>query len=63
MCTTSIAASRSTDCRKVLRDHAELATGNRMSVRESFACARLHLWDENSKRLLSFAQARALSAA
>ena len=47
---------------EVLRDHKELATGNRMTVRESLASARLHLWDEKSKRLLSFAQARSLSA-
>ena len=42
---------------EVLRDHAVLADGNRMTIRESFANARLHLWDEKSKRLLSFAQA------
>jgi omega-6 fatty acid desaturase (delta-12 desaturase) len=47
---------------QVLRDHEELATGNRMTVRESFACARLHLWDEKSKRLMSFAQAHSASA-
>jgi omega-6 fatty acid desaturase (delta-12 desaturase) len=29
-----------------------------MTIRESLANARLHLWDEKSKRLLSFAQAR-----
>ncbi|MFS4579894.1 fatty acid desaturase [Phaeobacter sp. C3_T13_0] len=45
---------------QVLRDHAELAEGNRMTIRESLANARLHLWDEDSKRLLSFAQARQL---
>ncbi len=45
---------------EVLRDHDELAQSNRMTIRESFANARLHLWDEDSKRLLSFAQARAL---
>lgn len=45
---------------EVLRDHADLAEGNRMTIRESFANARLHLWDHKSKRLLSFAQARAL---
>lgn len=44
---------------EVLRDHAVLAEGNRMTIRESFANARLHLWDEQSKRLLSFAQAGA----
>ena len=43
---------------EVLRDHSELAESNRMSIRESFANARLHLWDEKSKRLLSFAQAQ-----
>ncbi|HIF76907.1 MAG TPA: fatty acid desaturase [Sulfitobacter sp.] len=42
----------------VLRDHVALAEGNRMTIRESLANARLHLWDEKSKRLLSFAQAR-----
>lgn len=43
---------------EVLRDHKVLADGNRMTIRESIANARLHLWDENSKRLLSFRQAR-----
>jgi omega-6 fatty acid desaturase (delta-12 desaturase) len=45
---------------QVLRDHAELAEGNRMTIRESLANARLHLWDEDAKRLVSFSQARAL---
>ncbi|NNE79005.1 MAG: fatty acid desaturase [Silicimonas sp.] len=45
---------------EVLRDHAELAEGNRMTIRESLANARLQLWDEKSKRLMSFAQVRAL---
>lgn len=44
---------------EVLRDHAELAAGNRMTIRESLGNARLHLWDEESRRLLSFAQVRA----
>ncbi|MCZ4352225.1 fatty acid desaturase [Roseovarius aestuarii] len=43
---------------EVLRDHLELAITNRMTIRESLVNARLHLWDEQSKRLLSFAQAR-----
>jgi omega-6 fatty acid desaturase (delta-12 desaturase) len=47
---------------EVLRDHATLAEGNRMTIPESIANARLHLWDEDSKRLLSFAQARARHA-
>jgi omega-6 fatty acid desaturase (delta-12 desaturase) len=46
---------------EVLRDHAALATGNRMTIRESLHSARLHLWDEEARRLLSFSQARALS--
>ena len=45
---------------EVLRDHVELATSNRMTIRESLATARLQLWDEEGKRLLSFAQARSL---
>jgi len=44
---------------EVLRNHSELASSNQMSIRESIGSARLHLWDEKSKRLLSFAQARA----
>ena len=46
---------------EVLRNHSELAGENQMTIRESFANARLHLWDENSKRLLSFAQANSLA--
>ncbi|MBT8460775.1 MAG: fatty acid desaturase [Boseongicola sp.] len=46
---------------EVLSDHPELADGNQMTIRESFSNARLHLWDEKSKRLLSFSQARALA--
>ncbi len=44
---------------EVLRDHTVLAEGNRMTIRESFHNARLHLWDEQTKRLLSFSQVRA----
>lgn len=46
---------------EVLRDHKELAQGSKkLTLWQSFACARLHLWDEKGKRLLSFSQARAL---
>ena len=45
---------------EVLNDHQELAESNRMTIRESLASARLHLWDVRQKRLLSFAEARAL---
>jgi omega-6 fatty acid desaturase (delta-12 desaturase) len=47
---------------EVLRDHSTLAQINRMTVRESLVNARLHLWDEDTKRLLSFAEANALIA-
>jgi omega-6 fatty acid desaturase (delta-12 desaturase) len=46
----------------VLRDHAVLATCNRMSIRQSLDTVRLRLWDEDSKRMMSFAEARALRA-
>ncbi|MEP3440322.1 MAG: fatty acid desaturase [Sulfitobacter sp.] len=46
---------------EVLRDHGGLADINRMTIRESLANARLHLWDEGSKRLLSFRDAKAVA--
>ncbi|MEM8751005.1 MAG: fatty acid desaturase [Pseudomonadota bacterium] len=46
---------------QVLRDHADLANNNRLTIRESIACARLHLWDEATGRLLSFSQAASSS--
>ena len=48
---------------EVLRDHVALANAQRLTLLESFACARLHLWDEASRRLLSFAEARKLPVA
>lgn len=45
---------------EVLRDHGELDAMNRMTIRQSLSCARLHLWDEDNRQLLSFSQARAL---
>lgn len=45
---------------EVLRDHDVLAKSNRMTIKESFLNARLHLWDEDSKSLISFARARSL---
>ncbi len=46
---------------EVLRDHAVLSDSNRMTIKESLTNARLHLWDEDSKTLLSFGQARSVS--
>ena len=48
---------------EVLRDHPGLADNQRMTLWQSFRCVRLHLWDENSRRLLSFAGARRLQQA
>jgi omega-6 fatty acid desaturase (delta-12 desaturase) len=45
---------------EILRDHPELAESQRLTVRDSVAALRLHLWDEQNRRLVSFAQARAL---
>jgi len=44
---------------EVVEDHDILAQSKRITLLESFRCARLHLWDEQSRRLLSFAEARA----
>jgi acyl-lipid omega-6 desaturase (Delta-12 desaturase) len=43
---------------EVLRDHPALDQAQRLTLRESFRCARLHLWDESRRKLLSFAEAR-----
>ena len=45
----------------VISDHAGLNDHNRMTIRESLRNARLHLWDEQSKQLLSFAQVNAMA--
>lgn len=47
---------------EVVRDHAALGNMNRMTIRESLANARLHLWDEKSKKLLSFSAAKRAAA-
>ncbi len=47
---------------EVLRDHDILASSNRMTIRQSLQSARLHLWDENRKKLVSFGQAKAQAA-
>ncbi|WP_108836583.1 fatty acid desaturase [Tateyamaria sp. Alg231-49] len=47
---------------EVLRDHDILASSNRMTIRQSLQSARLHLWDENHKKLVSFGQAKAQAA-
>jgi omega-6 fatty acid desaturase (delta-12 desaturase) len=47
---------------EVLRDHDILAHTQRLTLRDSLGCARLHLWDEKSRKLLSFSDARLLPA-
>lgn len=47
---------------EVLEDHQELVDCGRMTLLQSFKCAKLHLWDEKSRRLVSFATARQLAA-
>lgn len=43
---------------EILRDHEELVDCGRMTLRESFKCAKLDLWDAGNRRLVSFAAAR-----
>jgi len=42
----------------VLHAHPELSTINRTTLSESLRCARLHLWDESNRKLVTFKQAR-----
>jgi omega-6 fatty acid desaturase (delta-12 desaturase) len=46
---------------EVLRDHDILSRMKRLTLMDSIRCARLHLWDEQSRRLVSFAGARAVA--
>ncbi len=48
---------------KVLRDHPELGDLGRLKLIESFKCVRLVLWDEGSRRLISFREANRLRRA
>lgn len=48
---------------EILRDHHELASAQRLTLRESLRSVNLHLWDEKRRRLVSFREARALSNA
>lgn len=43
---------------QVLREQIALANVSRVSLLESFACARLALWDEVAQRLITFREAR-----
>lgn len=43
---------------EVLKHHKELAEAQRLTIRESLASVKLHLWDEAQQKLLSFREAR-----
>tara|TARA_R110002051_G_scaffold52574_2_gene99780 strand:- start:13093 stop:14115 length:1023 start_codon:yes stop_codon:yes gene_type:complete len=45
---------------EVLRDHNELVEQSRLTMWQSFKCASLDLWDEKSRRLVSFQTASRL---
>jgi acyl-lipid omega-6 desaturase (Delta-12 desaturase) len=44
---------------EVMRDFPELRDMNRITLRQSLGCVKLALWDEDTRRLVSFRQARA----
>ena len=46
---------------EVLRDHPELRNTGRITLLQSLRCVRLVLWDETTRRLVSFRQVRAAS--
>lgn len=48
--------------RDVLRDHPELGAVGRLTLMQSLGCIRLVLWDESSRRLVSFRELRAIRA-
>ena len=48
---------------EVLRDHRALAEAQKLTIRQSLACVKLNLWDERSRRLMSFREARRLYGA
>jgi omega-6 fatty acid desaturase (delta-12 desaturase) len=46
---------------EVLRDYPELGEIGRITIMQSLRCVNLVLWDEESRRLVSFRQARKLA--
>ncbi|NEX46828.1 fatty acid desaturase [Pseudotabrizicola algicola] len=48
---------------EILRDYPALAEAQVLTLRESLSCARLHLWDEAGRRLVSFREGRQVWAA
>ena len=48
---------------EVLRDHCALAEAQKLTIRESLACIKLNLWDEKTRRLMSFRDAKRMYGA
>ena len=48
---------------EILRDYPTLAEAQVLTLRDSLSCARLHLWDEAGRRLVTFREARRVWAA
>lgn len=44
---------------QVMRDMPELTSIGRMTLSQSLGCVKLHLWDEDQRKLISFAEAAA----
>jgi omega-6 fatty acid desaturase (delta-12 desaturase) len=44
---------------EVLKDHPVLKNIRRMTFKESLRCVRLHLWDEQERRMIGFSDLRA----
>jgi omega-6 fatty acid desaturase (delta-12 desaturase) len=47
---------------EALREHPELHGVSRLTLKESFRCLRLALWDEDLRRLVGFRDARSSAA-
>ena len=43
---------------EILRDHPRLDQAQRLTIRESISCVKLQLWDDQSRRLISFSEAK-----
>jgi len=49
--------------RDVLRDHPDLGNVGRLTLLQSLGCVRLVLWDESSRKLVSFRELRRMRTA
>ena len=47
---------------RVLRDHPELAAVGRLTLLQSLRCVRMVLWDERTRRLISFREMHILTS-